>query len=112
VAGGVLSHIDESCYGLDETPGFIRMKPKKTNRGELMASAPRPARNEPETQDVFRCAKCGAIFDTQDELREHQESNNHVENNDQSDTEQNDADGASEEYDQLDGSRYPDDTRH
>ena len=77
-----------------------------------MASAPKPAHNEPETKGAFRCAKCGAIFDTQDELREHQESNNHQEEGDSEDLDNNSANGNSGEHDQLDGSRFPEDTRH
>lgn len=82
-----------------------------------MASAPKSASKDPAATDtgLFRCAQCGSFLDTQDELRKHQESADHHDNTDQQELDQAAGEGMSGDsggYDQLDGSRYPDEKRN
>jgi hypothetical protein len=75
-----------------------------------MASAPRPVRNEAteaETETgLFRCVQCGAIFNTEAELRDHEEATNHRVATDEEDLDRAAGEGLGGDFDQIDGPRY------
>jgi hypothetical protein len=82
-----------------------------------MASAPRWAQKDPAATDtgLFRCGRCGSLFDSQDELRKHEKSAKHQKNFDQQELDQAAGEGMigdQGEYDQLDGTRYPEVKKH
>lgn len=45
---------------------------------KIMASAPRPAKNDSAETGVFRCTECNAMFQSVDDLHEHRISTGHV----------------------------------
>jgi hypothetical protein len=71
-----------------------------------MASAPRPVRNDAAKTGLFRCTQCDAIFNTEEELRDHEELTNHQVNTDEQDRDRAAAEGLDGEFDQTDGPRY------
>ncbi len=79
-----------------------------------MSSARKPIRKDPAATDtgLFRCAECGALFSSLDELSEHLESTNHGDPSDQQELDQAAGEGMTGEYDQLDGPRYQEEKRH
>jgi hypothetical protein len=83
-----------------------------------MSSTPKPAleqiRRDPAATDtgLFRCSECGTLFSSEDELREHEAAYGHPENSDQQEMDGAANEGMIGDYDQLDGTKYPDSRRH
>jgi hypothetical protein len=79
-----------------------------------MSSAPKQVRKDPAATDtgLFRCTECGTLFSTEDELREHEETFDHHNDSDQQELDDASNEDMTGEYDQLDGTRYPDEKRH
>ncbi len=44
----------------------------------IMASAPKPVKNDSTETGAFRCTVCNAIFESSGELREHRDSTGHL----------------------------------
>lgn len=79
-----------------------------------MASAHKAIHKDPAATDtgIFRCTECGALFSSEDELREHEESFDHRASSDQQELDDAANEGMTGEYDQLDGTLYPDTRKH
>jgi hypothetical protein len=71
-----------------------------------MASASRPVRNDAAKTGLFRCTQCDAIFNTEEELRDHEELKHHKQSTDEQDRDRAAGEGLNGEFDQIDGPRY------
>jgi len=79
-----------------------------------MSSAPKQIRKDPAATEtgLFRCTECGTLFNSEEELREHEESLGHHDKTDQRELDEAANEGMTGDYDQLDGTKYPDEKRH